>query len=179
MDFDFEKLLLPEVVLITPGIYNDERGNFSEIYRKSAFVEFGITDNFVQDNSAYSVKNVLRGLHYQAEPRAMAKLVRVVVGEILDVAVDIRLGSSTFGQYISVKLSAENRKQLYIPKGFAHGYLALSKQVLISYKTSSEYSAEHDKGIHYLDPDINIDWGQKELIVSDKDKHQPALKNLR
>ncbi len=178
MDFEFKKLKIPDVVLITPGIFNDERGNFSETYRKSAFVEYGIEDDFVQDNSAHSVKNVLRGLHYQAEPRAMAKLVRVVVGEVLDVAVDIRLGSSTFGRYISVVLSAQNRKQLYIPKGFAHGYLALSEQVIISYKTSSEYSAEHDKGIHYLDPDINIDWGQKELIVSDKDKHQPALKSI-
>ncbi len=178
MDFEFERQRIPEVVLITPGVFNDERGSFSETYRKSAFIEFGIKEEFVQDNSAQSIKNVLRGLHYQEEPMAMAKLVRVAAGEVLDVAVDIRLGSSTFGQYVSVILSAQNHKQIYIPKGFAHGYLALSDKVLISYKTSTEYSAKHDKGIHYLDPDINIDWGQKEFIVSDKDKQQPALKSL-
>ncbi len=132
----------------------------------------------MQDNSAFSRQNVLRGLHYQAEPKAMAKLVRVVEGEILDVAVDIRKSSKSFSKYVSVTLSAKNRQQLYIPKGFAHGYLVLSETAIVTYKTSCEYSQEHDFGILYSDPDINIDWDRLEPIVSKKDKQQPLLKSL-
>ncbi len=179
MEFKFIKQNIPEVILVKPSIFEDARGSFAETYRKSAFVQAGITDDFVQDNSALSKQNVLRGLHYQAEPKAMAKLVRVVEGEILDVAVDIRKSSASFGQYVSVVLSSHNNYQLYIPKGFAHGYLVLSPTATVVYKTSCEYSAEHDFGVLYNDPDINIDWGKAEFIISEKDKQQPPLKDLK
>ena len=178
MEFEFLKQTIPEVILIKPGVFNDSRGSFSETYRKSAFAEAGINDDFVQDNSAFSLQNVLRGLHYHAEPKAMAKLVRVVEGEILDVAVDIRKSSASFGKYVSVTLSAKNNHQLYIPKGFAHGYLVLSPTATVVYKTSCEYSPAHDFGILYNDPDINIDWGKGEFIVSQKDKNQPRLSEI-
>jgi len=178
MEFEFIKQNISEVILIKPSIFEDERGSFAETYRKSAFLEAGITDNFIQDNSAFSKQYVLRGLHYQAEPKAMAKLVRVVAGEILDVAVDIRKSSASFGKYISAILSSNNNHQLYIPKGFAHGYLVLSPSATVVYKTSCEYSQAHDFGILYSDPDINIDWGKAEFIVSEKDKKQPRLKDL-
>lgn len=178
MEFEFIKQKIPEVILVKPSIFIDERGSFAEIYRKSAFVDSGIIDDFVQDNSAFSKQYVLRGLHYQAEPKAMAKLVRVVTGEILDVAVDIRKSSASFGKYVSAILSAKNKQQFYVPKGFAHGYVVLSKTATVVYKTSCEYSAAHDFGIQYNDPDINIDWGISEPIVSKKDEQQPRLKEL-
>lgn len=156
----------------------DKRGSFSETYRKSAFVEAGIIDDFVQDNSAVSKQNVLRGLHYQVEPKAMAKLIRVVDGKILDVAVDIRKSSASFGKYVSAVLSAQNQQQFYIPKGFAHGYLVLSKTAIVTYKTSCEYSPKHDFGIAYNDPDININWGIAKPVISQKDEQQARLKDI-
>ncbi len=179
MPFVFEKQSIPEVILVKPIVFADERGFFMESYKKSDFVAGGIDVDFVQDNYSKSTKGVLRGLHYQAKPHAQAKLVRCVKGEIYDVAVDIRANSPTFSKYVKVKLTESNNEMLYIPKGFAHAFVALTDEVEISYKTSAEYCAQSDRGILWCDKDININW---ELdfapILSEKDKQQPLLKNI-
>lgn len=175
MNFDFKRLDIPEVVLVTADASTDARGFFSERYKRSVFAAAGIEDAFVQDNHSYSGKNVLRGLHYQAPPKAHSKLVSVILGEILDIAVDIRRGSPSYGRYVSAVLSGRNRRQLYLPPGFAHGFRVLSDEAHVVYKLSSEHSPEHDRGILWNDPAIGIDWGVEPPVLSERDRRQPAL----
>lgn len=175
MSFEFRQLSLSGVILITPRVFEDARGFFVETYKQSEFAANGISDNFIQDNHSKSSKNVLRGLHYQKDPKAQGKLVRCVSGEIFDVAVDIRKGSQTFGRWVGEVLSAENKKMLYVPPGFAHGFLVLSDTAEIIYKTTQEYSPENDRGIRWDDPDIAINWGVSQPLVSEKDAKQPLL----
>lgn len=178
MPFIFEKLDINDVVLITPKIFPDERGFFTETYKKSEFCKNGIEAEFVQDNHSKSAQGVLRGLHYQKKPKAQAKLVRCTSGKIFDVAVDLRKDSKTFGKWTGAILSEENKKMLFIPEGFAHGFIVLSDSAELMYKASDEYSPENDRGIRYNDPEINIDWGVEfEPLVSEKDKNQPFLKD--
>lgn len=176
MPFRFERLEIPEVILIEPKVFSDERGFFMETYKYSNFAAFGIKERFVQDNHSRSVKGVLRGLHYQRPPKAQGKLVRVLVGEIFDVAVDIRKGSPTYGKWVGVMLSAENRWMLYIPPGFAHGFCVLSEEAEVTYKVTEEYSPEHDAGIIWNDPEIGIDWPVEQPILSAKDAGLPPLR---
>ena len=176
MPFIFKKLKIPEVILIEPKIFEDERGFFMEVYKYSEFSRFGVNKQFVQDNHSKSKKGVLRGLHYQKNPKAQAKLVRCIKGKIFDVAVDIRRGSPTYGKWIGVILSAENKKLLFIPTGFAHGFCALSDKTEVVYKTSEEYSVIHERGIIWNDPEINIKWPIKNPIISEKDSKNPPLK---
>ena len=176
MPFEFVKQNIPEVILVIPKVFEDNRGFFMESYKKSEFFRNGITTEFCQDNYSKSCAKVLRGLHYQEAPYMQAKLVRCVKGRIYDVAVDIRTESETFGKYVKVELSEENKNMLFMPEGFAHGFVVLSDIAEIYYKTSNEYSANSDKGIFWADKDINIDWEiDFEPILSDKDKAQPRL----
>lgn len=168
--------------ILEPKIIFDERGYFMESFNEKRFQE-GINEeiHFVQDNQSYSSKGVLRGLHYQTGEHAQAKLVRVLSGEVLDVAVDIRPDSETFGQYVSVLLSAENQKQFFVPRGFAHGFLVLSENATFFYKCDNFYNKESEGGIIYNDSKINIDWQFQEskLIISEKDQIQPTLENAK
>ncbi|MTF39840.1 dTDP-4-dehydrorhamnose 3,5-epimerase [Cyanobacterium aponinum AL20118] len=168
---------IPEVFIIQPKVFQDDRGFFYESFNARTFQEkTGLNPNFVQDNHSHSQRNVLRGLHYQIQQK-QAKLVRVINGEILDVAVDIRKSSPTFKQWVAVKLSAENQKQLWIPEGFAHGFLVLSETADVLYKTNNFYSSQHDRSIRWNDPEINLNWNLKETpILSEKDKNAPLLK---
>lgn len=176
MPFVFEKQRIEDVILIKPKVFGDNRGFFMESYKKSEFFANGIDVEFNQDNHSKSSKGVLRGLHYQAAPYGQAKIVRCVKGRIYDAAVDIRQNSKTFGQYVKVELSEENKQMLYIPIGFAHGFVALTDEVEILYKASGEYAPQADRGILWNDPDINIDWEiDFEPILSDKDRRQPLL----
>jgi dTDP-4-dehydrorhamnose 3,5-epimerase len=177
MPFAFKSLEIPEVVLIEPKVFEDERGFFMETYKMPDFVAAGIKANFVQDNHSRSAKGILRGLHYQNPPFAQGKLVRVVRGKIFDVAVDIRKGSPTWGKWVGVILSEENRNILYIPETFAHGFCVLSEVAEVLYKTTNVYSAEAEAGIIWNDGDLNIEWPVKEPILSEKDKKLPSLKN--
>ena len=180
MPFDFISLEIPDIKLVIPKVFKDDRGFFLESYKKSDFIANGIADDFKQDNYSKSSKGVLRGLHYQASPKEQAKLVRCCRGKIFDVAVDIRKSSKTFGQWVGEILSEENNHILYIPAGFAHGFVVLSDTAEIIYKTSNEYSKEHDRGILWNDPDININWGIDFMpVLSEKDKIQPLLKDIK
>lgn len=180
MPFDFKKLSIKDVILVTPRVFEDERGFFQETYKKSDFYANGIDVEFNQDNHSKSSKGVLRGLHYQMTPKAQAKLVRCVQGEIFDVAVDLRKNSPTFGKWVGEKLSAENKNMLFIPEGFAHGFVVLSETAELVYKASNEFSKEHDRGILWNDPKIGINWGiDIEPILSDKDKKQPKLEEAK
>ena len=180
MPFEFIKLDVKDVQLIVPKVFNDERGFFLETFKESEFIENGITDDFRQDNHSKSTKGVLRGLHYQMQPKAQAKIVRCIKGKIFDVAVDIRKTSPTFSKWAGEILSEENKHMLYIPEGFAHGFVVLSDTAEILYKASNEYSKEHDRGIFWNDPDININWNiDFEPILSEKDKIQPLLKDVK
>jgi len=171
--------VLPEVIVVEPKVFKDSRGFFYESYSVRNVEPLGIRDIFVQDNHSYSEKKgVIRGLHYQRPPFAQTKLVRCTAGRILDVAVDIRYGSHHFGKWFGVVLSAENKKQLYIPRGFAHGFVTLEDDCEIQYKVDSYYSAEHDRGIRYDDPDIGVEWGVEKPLLSDKDAKAPYLKDL-
>lgn len=175
----FERTALIDVILITPKVHGDERGYFTETFRADKLEEFlGYTIPFCQDNESKSTYGVLRGLHYQLPPYAQTKLVRVIEGEVLDVAVDIRKGSPTFGQYIAVRLSGENKRQMLIPRGFAHGFVVLSETCTFAYKVDNYYSPECDRGIAYNDPAIGIDWqiDPAKLQLSLKDTKQPLLK---
>ena len=176
----YTKTTIPDVWIIEPVVFKDSRGYFMEVYRHTDFEQYIGEIHFVQENESCSTKDVLRGLHYQLEPFSQAKLVRVIQGAVLDVAVDIRQGSPTFGQYVAVELSAENKYQLYIPKGFAHGFRVLSHEVLFTYKVDNLYNPDYERGIQYDDPVIGINWyiGQDEtIILSDKDKKLPPLKD--
>ncbi len=173
--FKFTKLEIPDVVLIEPTVFEDSRGFFMESYNYREFEAFGLKDNYVQDNHSRSSKGVLRGLHYQLKERAQAKLIRVVRGEIFDVAVDIRKTSPYYGKWVAVNLSEENKKMLYIPEGFAHGFCVLSEVADVLYKTTNFYSPRHERGIIWNDPKIGIDWPIKEPILSKKDRSWPLL----
>lgn len=168
--------------IIEPRVFQDDRGYFFESFNKNQFNKaIGEEVSFVQDNQSFSKKGVVRALHYQVGEYAQAKLVRVLQGKVFDVAVDIRKGSVTFGQYVAVELSAENKKQLFIPRGFAHGFVALSETAEFFYKCDNFYNKEAEGGIIYNDPTINIDWGinKEELLLSPKDIELPELKNAR
>ena len=180
MPFEFIKTEIPEVIIVKPKVFGDERGFFMETYKRSDFESTGIDIDFVQDNHSKSIKGVLRGLHFQTEPKAQGKLVRCIRGKIFDVAVDIRKGSPTFGKWVGVELSEENKLMLWIPKGFAHGFLTLSEEAEIIYKVSgSEYSPEHDRSIRWNDPDIGINWPlEGEPILSEKDRIAPFLREM-
>lgn len=179
MKFEFEKQEIEDVVLIKPKIFEDSRGFFMESYKKSEFIKNGINDEFTQDNHSKSTKGVLRGLHYQINPHAQAKLIRCVKGKIYDVAVDIRPNSKTFSKYVKAELSEENKHMLYIPKGFAHGFLVLTDEAEILYKTSGEYAPNAERGIMWNDKEININWGINfEPLLSEKDKIQPKLSEI-
>lgn len=161
------------VCLIEPRVLRDERGYFFESYNRAAFAALGITDEFVQDNQALSGRGALRGLHYQIEQQ-QAKLCRVIAGEVLDVVVDVRRGSPTFGEHVSIILSAENMRQIYIPRGFAHGYLVLSETAEFVYKCSDFYAPEHERGVLWNDAQLDIKWDVKEPTLSAKDRaHLP------
>ena len=177
MPFEFLPQKISDFILIKPVIFKDERGFFVETYKELDFIQNGIKENFVQDNYSKSFAKVLRGLHYHKSPYSQAKLVRCVKGEILDVAVDIRPGSPTFKQYIKVLLTEDNQELVYIPKGFAHGYVVLSDTAEIHYKTSAEYNPSAERGILWNDEEIGIDWGiDYEPIISLKDKSLPKIK---
>ncbi len=176
-NFEFSTLAIPGVVLIKPRIFGDGRGFFLETYKLSDFEESGISEVFVQDNYSRSARNVLRGLHYQKEPYAQGKLVRCTRGSIFDVAADIRLGSPFYSKWVGIELSEENNFSLYVPPGFAHGFLVLSETADVSYKCTEEYSPENDRGIIWNDPDIAIDWPVSGPLLSDKDLRHPQLKN--
>ncbi|MGD0283396.1 MAG: dTDP-4-dehydrorhamnose 3,5-epimerase [Dissulfurispiraceae bacterium] len=177
MPFIFKELSLPGVVLITPQVFGDDRGFFIEIYKRSEFSRAGIAEYFIQDNCSRSSRHVLRGLHYQKDPAAQGKLVSCLRGTIWDVAVDIRKGSPTYGQWAGIDLSDENKRMLYIPPAFAHGFVVLSDMAEIMYKCTQEYSPENDRGIFWNDPDIKIDWKVTDPILSEKDKALPLLKD--
>ena len=174
----FLKTSIPDVVIIEPKIHGDARGYFVETFRADKLEEFiGYKINFCQDNESKSSKGVLRGLHYQLAPFAQTKLVRVIKGKVLDIAVDIRKKSPTFGKYVAVLLSAENKKQLLVPRGFAHGFVVLEDDTVFAYKVDNYYSPECDRGIAYDDESLNIDWilKKEELNLSAKDTKQPKL----
>ena len=177
MRFRFERLEIPEVILVEPKVFRDDRGFFMETYRRNDFVEFGIDKYFVQVNHSLSTKDTLRGLHYQKEPMAQGKLIRVVRGEIFDVGVDIRQGSPTYGRYVSQILSNVNRLMLYIPQGFAHGFCVLSDEAEVTYLTTEVYAPEYERGITWDDGEIAISWPIKNPIVSEKDAGQPNLRD--
>ena len=177
MPFIFEKLELPEVISIKSNSFLDSRGYFLESFRESDFISNGINTRFTQDNFSHSIQGTLRGLHYQQNPKSQAKLVFCMRGEIFDVAVDIRKNSSTFGKWIGKILSESNHELLYIPEGFAHGFCVLSDEADVLYKVNQEYSPEHDRGILWNDPTINISWPIKNLILSEKDLVLPLLKD--
>jgi dTDP-4-dehydrorhamnose 3,5-epimerase len=162
-------------------VFEDERGFFFESYNRSVFEEKNISTNFVQDNQSKSSYGVMRGLHYQLNPMAQAKLVRVISGEVLDVVVDIRKKSPAYGKYFSIVLSAENKKQLFIPHGFAHGFVVLSDIAEFLYKTDNYYSLEHYAGINFKDEAVNVDWqfDMNKMIISERDINLPSLKHAR
>jgi dTDP-4-dehydrorhamnose 3,5-epimerase len=177
----FIKTDIEDLLVFEPKVFEDNRGYFFEAYNAQVFSETGIDIKFVQDNQSKSSYGVIRGLHYQQNPYAQAKLVRVLEGKILDVAVDIRKGSSTFGQHFSIELSAENKKQLFLPSGFAHGFSVLSETAIVLYKCNAFYNKESEGGIKFDDVDLNIDWqipAGKE-IVSEKDVQLPAFKDCK
>jgi dTDP-4-dehydrorhamnose 3,5-epimerase len=175
---NFIRTSIPDVIICEPIVHGDHRGYFVETFRADKLEEFlGYKLNFGQDNESKSSKGVLRGLHYQLPPHAQTKLVRVITGRVLDVAVDIRRNSPTFGQYISVELTADNKKQLLIPRGFAHGFVVLEDDTIFAYKVDNYYSPECDRGIAFNDPALNINWilNKEELKLSAKDTTQPKL----
>lgn len=165
--------------VLKPKIFSDDRGYFFESYHAARYKEIGVAADFIQDNESKSVRGVIRGLHYQLSPHAQAKLVRVIEGAVFDVAVDLRRGFSTFGQWFGVELSAENKKQLFIPRGFAHGFSVLSRTAVFSYKCDNYYNPEAERGIVFNDPDLKIDWRipESEAIVSEKDLKNSLFRN--
>lgn len=165
-----EKTNLEGLLVISPQSFEDERGFFMESYNEDKYKTFGITEKFVQDNISLSHKGVIRGLHFQKEPYSQGKLVSVLRGKVLDVAVDIRPHSPTFGKYVAVELSFENKKQFFIPSGFAHGFVALEEDTLLLYKCTNLYNKDSESGILWSDEELAINWGKGEKIVSEKDK---------
>ena len=178
----FTRTKIEDVIIIEPKVHGDHRGYFVETFRADKLEEFlGYKLNFGQDNESKSSKGVLRGLHYQLPPHAQTKLVRVIQGRVLDVAVDIRKNSPTFGQYVAVELNSDNKKQLLVPRGFAHGFVVLEDDTIFAYKVDNYYSPECDRGIAFDDESLNIDWilKKEELKLSDKDTKQPKLNETK
>jgi dTDP-4-dehydrorhamnose 3,5-epimerase len=175
----FTRTEIPDVIICDPNVFGDDRGYFVETFRQDKLEDFiGYKIDFCQDNESKSTYGVLRGLHYQMTPHAQTKLVRVINGRVLDVAVDIREGSPTFGRHVAVELTEENKKQLLVPRGFAHGFVVLSETATFAYKVDNYYSPECDRGIAFDDKNLNIDWKLplEEMKLSDKDKNQPSFK---
>jgi dTDP-4-dehydrorhamnose 3,5-epimerase len=170
---------LPGLLIIEPCVYNDQRGYFFESFQNQRYLDAGIDCQFIQDNESKSVKGVVRGLHYQLNPVAQAKLVRVVQGNVFDVAIDLRIGSPTFGQWFGIELDSTSKKQLFIPRGFAHGFSVLSETAIFTYKCDNAYSRENERAINIFDPKMAIDWHLKESEwnVSEKDKVAPLFEN--
>jgi dTDP-4-dehydrorhamnose 3,5-epimerase len=178
---NFTKLEIPDVILCEPKVFGDDRGYFAETFRQDKLDAFlGHKINFCQENESKSSYGVLRGLHYQLAPYAQTKLVRVIKGSVLDVAVDIRIKSPTFGKHVAAELSAENKHQLFVPRGFAHGFVVLSEEAIFSYKVDNYYNPESDRGISFDDSSLGINWklSSGELRLSDKDIKQPELKHV-
>lgn len=175
MPFRFKKLEIPDVVLVEAVAFEDHRGFFMETYKDSEFAANGIPDRFVQDNFSHSIRGVLRGLHYQQPPKAQGKLVKVLKGEIFDVALDIRKGSPSYGNWVGVVLSFKDRRMLYVPVGFAHGFCVLSDEADVVYTVTEEYAPELDRGIIWNDPEIGILWPIENPILSEKDARLPLL----
>jgi dTDP-4-dehydrorhamnose 3,5-epimerase len=177
---EVEKTFIEDLVIIAPTVFEDTRGYFFEAYNQAKFSENGIDYQFVQDNQSFSKRGVIRGLHLQINPFAQAKLVRVLEGEILDVAVDLRKNSVTYGQYVSVVLSSDNKKQLMVPHGFAHGFSVLSETASVLYKVDQLYHKESERGIRFDDPNLAIDWqvNQAEVLVSEKDLILPNFDQI-
>ncbi|MBX9710867.1 MAG: dTDP-4-dehydrorhamnose 3,5-epimerase [Xanthobacteraceae bacterium] len=178
---NIERLPILDVLLVTPAKHGDQRGFFSEVFRADSFLKNGIAAPFVQDNHVFSAqRGVLRGLHFQSPPHAQGKLVRCVRGAILDVAVDIRAGSPTFGHHVAVELSAANWRQLWIPPGFAHGYMTLEDNCEVIYKVTDYYAPESDRGIAWDDPSLGIDWRlpHSDIVLSDKDRKHARLADI-
>ncbi len=174
----FTRTAIPDVIIIEPAVHGDERGYFVETFRQDKLETFvGYPIHFRQDNESKSSKGVLRGLHYQLHPAAQTKLVRVIQGSVLDVAVDIRKNSPTFGEHVAVKLSGENKKQLLVPRGFAHGFVVLEDNTVFAYKVDNYYSPENDRGLAFDDAGLGINWllSHEEFKLSDKDTKQPKL----
>jgi len=178
MPFTFRELAISGIIVIEPRVFHDERGFFMETYKSEDFVGAGVTTQFVQDNHSRSKYGVLRGLHFQQEPFAQAKLVRCVTGKVFDVAVDVRSGSPTFGKYVSLILSEEKKNMVFIPRGFAHGFAALSEDVEVLYKVDNLFSPEHEKGLIWNDPQLNITWPIASPVLSEKDRQWPTLKEV-
>ena len=177
----FTRTKIKDVIIIEPKVHGDDRGYFVETFRQDKLDELlGFKINFIQDNESKSSKGVLRGLHYQLAPAAQTKLVRVIQGRVLDVAVDIRKGSPTFGQHVAEELTAQNKKQLLVPRGFAHGFLVLEDDTIFAYKVDNYYSPENDRGIAFNDAGLNINWqlNTDELNLSPKDREQPLLQQV-
>lgn len=175
MPFIFERLAIPEVIVIEPRVFADRRGFFMETYKRSEFAAKGIDDIFVQENHSKSERGVLRGLHYQRVPHAQSKLVRVLSGEIFDVSVDLRSDSPTSGRWVGVRLSASNRKMVYVPSWCAHGFCVLSDAAEVVYHSSTEYSPDHESGVMWNDPAIGIDWPVQSPLLSERDRNWPPF----
>jgi dTDP-4-dehydrorhamnose 3,5-epimerase len=178
MPVSFESTDLPGVLLVVPKVFADDRGFFMETFKRSEFERAGLDLQFVQENHSRSSAGTLRGLHYQREPKAQGKLVRVVLGEIFDVAVDIRQGSPTFGRWVGVRLSAENRLSIYVPPGFAHGFCVTTAEAEVIYKTTEEYAPEHEEGIRWDDPSLGIAWPVANPTLSPRDQRWPSLARI-
>jgi dTDP-4-dehydrorhamnose 3,5-epimerase len=173
-----KELHIQGLLVIQPDVFYDSRGYFFESYNKEKFQQIGIADEFVQDNQSLSAKGILRGLHFQNPPFAQGKLLSVIKGSVLDVAVDIRKGSPTYGKHFSVVLSGENKTLFWVPAGFAHGFLSLEDNTIFSYKCTQTYNKESEGSFRWNDPDINIDWGVNQPLVSEKDQNAPLFADL-
>jgi len=178
---EFIKTEIPEVIIIEPRVFGDERGYFFESFNQKQFEENVEEITFIQDNESKSSKGVLRGLHFQKPPFAQAKLVRCIKGKVLDLAVDIRLNSPTYGKHVTVELSEENKKQLFVPRGFAHGFVVLSEEAIFAYKVDNWYNLPSEAGLQWNDVDLNIDWKTitENIQLSEKDKNLLAFKNFK
>lgn len=179
---NFIRTDIPDIIICEPTVHGDERGYFIETFRQDKLEDFvGYSINFCQDNESKSSRGVLRGLHYQLHPSAQTKLVRVIQGSVLDVAVDIRKGSPSYGKHVAIELSESNKKQLLVPRGFAHGFVVLEDDTIFAYKVDNYYSPENDRGIRFDDPALNIDWliTHDALKLSDKDTKQPKLNETK
>jgi dTDP-4-dehydrorhamnose 3,5-epimerase len=174
----FIKTDLPEVIVIEPNVFGDNRGYFLETYRKDLFFQNGIKVDFIQDNFSFSKKNILRGIHFQEEPYSQDKLVRLVEGEVFDVAVDLRRNSPNFGKWVAEHISEENKKMMFVPKGFGHGFCVISEQVKFEYKCSAYYNPESERTILWDDPTLSIKWPITNPILSNKDEIAPTFKDF-
>ena len=177
---EFIKTAIKDVYIIEPSVFGDDRGYFLESFNLKKFEEFICPIKFVQDNESKSSKGVLRGLHFQKPPFHQSKLVRCLEGNVLDVAVDLRKGSPTYGKHVAIELTGENKRQLFVPRGFAHGFSVLSKTAVFAYKVDNDYAPEYDTGIRWNDTNLNINWGleENELLISEKDKALPFLSDF-